>query len=237
MNVDLFINKLAEYIPGKNVFNPWGGTSDPNYDLPDAPARRKENLSKYLRQRVPNAKYIFVGEALGYQGGRFSGIAMTSERILSDSYRNISSESVFYTEMKFDNHRSSNHNLELNAKVRKQFGFAEPTATTVWTTMHQLGLNPNHIILWNILPFHPFEPEKGSLSNRPLDTEADDLKTGVIFVQALLEMNPNATIIAIGNPAKTILNANNIPCLAIRHPSNGGAPEFNQGLRDIIKGQ
>jgi hypothetical protein len=69
-----------ESLPG--VFNPWRDI-DPNYDLtPAAPKIRSQHLERYLQYRVPHARFILLAEAVGYQGGRFSGIAMTSERIL-----------------------------------------------------------------------------------------------------------------------------------------------------------
>ncbi|MFK7693063.1 uracil-DNA glycosylase [Paenibacillus sp. HJGM_3] len=235
MSVELFINDLAAYRSANDVFNPWGSLHDPLYDLPDASSRRKNNLKKYLEQRVPNADYIFVAEALGYQGGRFSGIAMTSERILAGKYRSIPPSAVFSLDTDFEYLRSSNPDLELGARVRKRFGFAEPTATTVWNTIFALGLHPNQVILWNIFPFHPYKMNEGGLSNRSLDIVSDDLLTGISFVQKLLQMNPRAKLIAIGIPSKTKLDEYNISCYTVPHPSKGGTPEFKQALRETIE--
>src|SRR5438309_4185491 len=47
-------------------------------DLPDAPAIRLANLGLYLEERR-EADVLAVGEAAGYQGMRWSGIAFTSE--------------------------------------------------------------------------------------------------------------------------------------------------------------
>ena len=51
-------------------------------DGPAAARRRRENLEAYL-DRVGTPRLVLVGEALGYRGGRFSGIAFTSERQLA----------------------------------------------------------------------------------------------------------------------------------------------------------
>ena len=69
------------------------------------------------------------GEAAGYQGCRFSGIAFTSERALPGSQR-----------------------TSTRAK-----GWLEPSATIVHGALAELGLE-DRTILWNVVPFHPAGP-------------------------------------------------------------------------------
>ena len=45
---------------------------------PEAPAIRREQLRRYLDERIGHARLLLVAEAAGYQGAKFSGIAMTS---------------------------------------------------------------------------------------------------------------------------------------------------------------
>ena len=80
MKIENFMQALKEY-QSPLVFNPWR-----DYDLKcdissDAPVIRAANLTRYLQLRQ-KAHYLFIAEGLGYQGGHFSGMAMTSERIL-----------------------------------------------------------------------------------------------------------------------------------------------------------
>ena len=48
-----------------------------------APAQRRANPAEYLNARAGRAPSLLVGEAMGYAGGRFSGIAFTAERTLT----------------------------------------------------------------------------------------------------------------------------------------------------------
>ncbi|HMB99087.1 MAG TPA: hypothetical protein VKM36_11420, partial [Balneolaceae bacterium] len=72
-SVQGFIKNLQE-VQAKNLFNPWFD-SDPENDISrDAPETRRAQFEAYLTERTGRAKYLFIAEALGYQGGHFSGI-------------------------------------------------------------------------------------------------------------------------------------------------------------------
>src|ERR1700720_621473 len=79
--VDNFL-RLLKRSPSGAVFNPWWEVDEQNDIGRDAPAIRRRQLRAYLRKRLGKAKLALIGEALGYRGGHFSGIPMTSERIL-----------------------------------------------------------------------------------------------------------------------------------------------------------
>ena len=51
-------------------------------------------LVAYLLPRVGRAKVFVVAEAVGYQGGRFTGIAITCERMLLDKHKTIRAKDV-----------------------------------------------------------------------------------------------------------------------------------------------
>ena len=85
MDTVTFMKHLHTY-HAPRVFNPWW-EYEPGLDIgPSAPEIRYHNLQRYLELRL-NAHYLFIAEGLGYQGGRFSGMAMTSERI--HGYRHV----------------------------------------------------------------------------------------------------------------------------------------------------
>src|SRR5439155_8433488 len=79
--VDNFLRLLKKSPPGA-VFNPWWQVDEQNDIGRHAPAIRRRQLRAYLRKRLGKAKLALIGEALGYRGGHFSGIPMTSERML-----------------------------------------------------------------------------------------------------------------------------------------------------------
>ena len=103
MKIENFMQALKEY-QSPLVFNPWRDY-DPKCDISsDAPVIRAANLTRYLQLRQ-KAHYLFIAEGLGYQGGHFSGMAMTSERILLGLHPDIKPEAVLG---EWDYRRTSN---------------------------------------------------------------------------------------------------------------------------------
>ncbi len=80
-SVERFIGLLKKS-PSGAVFNPWWQVDKQNDIGRNAPGIRRKHLRAYLRERLGKARLAVIGEALGYRGGHFSGIPMTSERIL-----------------------------------------------------------------------------------------------------------------------------------------------------------
>jgi len=74
--------RMLKKSPSGAVFNPWWEVDKQNDVGPNSPAIRRKQLRAYLRKRIGKAKLAVIGEALGYRGGHFSGIPMTSERML-----------------------------------------------------------------------------------------------------------------------------------------------------------
>ena len=82
-----FIESLAEY-HAENVFNPWADTN-PDYEIENAVIFRRRQLETYLSRRLPTAKLLLIAEACGYQGGHFTGIAMTCERMILGYHKTV----------------------------------------------------------------------------------------------------------------------------------------------------
>src|SRR5437667_8984364 len=86
-----FLTLLKDSPPGA-VFNPWWQADDKNDIGENALGIRRKQLRAYLGDRLGKVRLAIVGEALGYRGGHFTGIPMTSERILSGETRMSESE-------------------------------------------------------------------------------------------------------------------------------------------------
>ena len=74
--------RLLKASPSGAVFNPWWQIDEENDIGRRSPAIRRKHLDVYFHERHGKARLAIVGEALGYRGGHFSGIPMTSERML-----------------------------------------------------------------------------------------------------------------------------------------------------------
>ena len=225
--MEKFLTALQEYHSAQ-VFNPWADY-DPTCDIgPEAPKLRSANLLRYLTLRQ-QAKYLFIAEGLGYQGGHFSGMAMTSERILLGFHPTVKSNVVLGEEFTYQ--RTSNPHSTLLNKRQKEQGFNEPTATVMWGELAKQKLVPFQTILWNIFPFHPYK-ESGILTNRTPTKE--ELDVGIVYAKQLLELVPEMQVIAIGRKSAETLTRYGVACSAVPHPSMGGATRFRQAVAALF---
>lgn len=223
--LDQFIDSLKQSPNRNDVFNPWYDWDTVNDISETSHLIRKNQLKQYLAERIGVSKYLLCAEALGYQGGHFTGIAMTSERILGggQTAKGILPEHVF-TGLEFE--RTSRDDV-------KPGGFSEPTATIVWGKVIEMGLDPLQFIHWNAYPWHPYQPAKGLLSNRtPSD---DEFQKGKHILTNLIDISGVDTIIAVGEKAFKTLIELGIECQKVRHPANGGAGKFRDQLEHIVK--
>lgn len=219
MRVAQFIDSLKKTPAG--LFNPWFHQDKTHDALGEAPRIRREQLKQYLEERLEQAKTLLIAEALGYQGGHFSGIAMTSERILLGYHQQkqgIAAEDVFRG---IQPRRTSRVEL-------KEHGMNEPTATIVWSTIKRLRLNPYSIVLWNAVPWHPYRSESGMLSNRT--PTRSELQKGLNHLHSFISLFGNVTIIAVGKKCEESLNGLGVDFSGVRHPANGGATRFREQM-------
>jgi hypothetical protein len=210
-SITSLLDRLKASPPGA-VFNPWWQVDPANDIGPEAPRIRREQLQAYLRERVGKARLALVAEALGYRGGHFTGIAMTSERLLLDT-------AVLAT-------LAPRRTSQPHKSAR---GFAEPTASIVWRTLLELGVPGDGFVLWNAFAWHSFNPHAGLLSNRsPTPAELAHSRP---VLNTFLALSRCERVIALGRLAGSQLA--DAPC--VRHPASGGATLFREQLAAIVR--
>jgi uracil DNA glycosylase superfamily protein len=190
------------------VCNPYQD-EDPRLDRPGGARQRRRNLEAYL-ERVGRPRLVLLGEALGFRGGRFSGIAFTSERQLAGpDGRRLS----WATDPPF---RPTSRNPAL---------WLEPSGSVVWDA---IGGEPAGVLLWNTFPWHPCR-SASPLSNRM--PERGMVRENLHVLEKLLEETAGARIVAVGRTAQAGLASLGIEAPAVRHPAHGGAALFREQLR------
>jgi uracil-DNA glycosylase len=221
-SIESFV-RLLKQSPTGAVFNPWWQVDKQNDIDCNAPAIRRKHLRAYLHKRLGKVQLILIGEALGYRGGHFSGIPMTSERILLGKKENagIKPEHVFSSVMA----------RRTSKPEQCPDGFSEPTATIVWSSLLRLGLKPEEFVLWNAFAWHSFNPRRGLLSNRT--PNKSERSAGLSVLNAFLDLFPCEEIIALGNVAASQLQELNVKSHRVRHPASGGARLFRKGIGTV----
>ena len=196
--IDNFISNLSSVQKMNNTTNLYFGNSRES-------KIRRNNLKVYLvKMKTLNPKFLILGEAPGHKGCRLSGIAFTSERVLSEN-------AFFHNEqILFVNDRNK---LE-----------SEISATIVWNEISKLNEKP---LIWNIFPFHPHLLNDIKTNRTPTKAE---LEEGKKWLKKLLEIYDIKKIIALGRKPESQLEEINLPFSYVRHPSNGGKNDFIKGL-------
>jgi hypothetical protein len=134
-----------------------------------------------------------------------------------------------------------------SAPALRPQGFVEPTATIVWKALLKIiqrksdteadpistsvdsELSTRDFVLWNAFAWHPFQAERGLLSNRtPRNTE---IRLGEKVLRQFMDLFPHAKVIAVGTKAEMALKQVDVPCVVVSHPSRGGARQFESQLR------
>ena len=223
-SIESFV-RLLQNSPSGAVFNPWWQVDEQNDIGRNAPAIRRNQLQSYLGKRLRKANFAVIGEAVGYRGGHFSGIPMTSERLLLGRSKKVRLKS---------NDFFSDINPRRTSKPEKcPDGFSEPTATIVWGTLLRLGLKPAQFVVWNAFPWHSFDSRRGMLSNRM--PNKSERAAGLPVLKAFLELFPCDQVVALGKIAAAQLEGLNVNAYRIRHPASGGARLFRQQIAVVAK--
>jgi hypothetical protein len=215
-----FVDELIALPCQPGVFNPWRDTDPVNDAGPDAPSIRAENLARYLQMRAGKARLVLVAEAPGFRGCKFSGIAMTSERILMNHQPKVPASAVF-----------EGLKCRTSQAALMPLGFIEPTASITWSLLLSLGLDPAEFVLWNSFPCHPFKGSNPLTNRAPTPSE---LASCSHVLPLMLELFKTAQVVAVGRVAQRALASLGLAVPNVRHPAMGGATAFRSQIMALL---
>jgi Uracil DNA glycosylase superfamily len=180
----------------------------PDLDRPRAAAIRRANLVQYLVERTRERPVVLASEAMGYAGGRFSGIAFTAERTLL-----AWGEPYALTSLRPE-------------------GYKEMSGSIVHGLLGELGVE-QRVLLWNTVPAHP-HPAGKPLGNRA--PTMPERQAGGTVLGALLELVRPLAVVPVGRIAERSLAELGFEALpSVRHPAQGGATEFRAQAGDTLR--
>lgn len=206
--IDNLIEELAVLSCNQQAcFNPFADFCE-THDLPEAISIRKSNLRKYLMaQHQLGAENLWVGEAPGYNGVRRSGIYLISE--------------PQYTEL---GERLGGISFE---KATRTPNKATQSSKAVWKLIQTL---PSVPLTYDAFPLHSFRNRPPFVNRSPSKKE---LRSTAHILEQLLAIYEPQKIIAIGRKAEYALQYLGVKSTYVRHPSRGGGPAFEQGIKGI----
>lgn len=205
-SIEAFIKQISTPL-FEGMFNPWRQTCETEIES-DGYLARRERLRRHLD--CPDPKILLIGEAPGYQGCRYSGVAFTSERLLL--------EGAIPRMPDLQGQRITDRNVP----------WSEPSATIVWGILYDLGITEN-TVMFNAVPWHP-EGRKGIHSNRAPTTAEKNY--GLEFLEIFLGLYPGVPVVALGKIASGGLSTMEVEHHKVRHPAYGGAGEFRNGMKE-----
>lgn len=203
-------DRLVATLPSRRdgLYNPYVDSCI--HDSPEnTPQARLQRLRDHLEGKP---KLILVGEAPGFKGCRYSGVAFTSEGLMLDG-------------------EIPRVTAPLHPLTKRPRPFREQSATIVWRTLKKLSAQDD-TVLWNAVQMHPHRKGEPWSNRTPT---ASELALGAPALQLLRLEFPKATFVPIGKNAQQLLEKVGIRATAyVRHPANGGAVRFAEGLSSIL---
>lgn len=209
-------NKQVEYFVEEiskptfpQMFNPWSQECETDVEQ-QAFIARKERLRSHLL--CLNPKLLIIGEAPGYQGCRYSGVAFTSERLLMDG------------------EIPRLHSLKGKRLTHRKLPWSEPSATIVWKGLKEHGLE-NETVLFNSVPWHPM----GECAHSNRTPTSEEQEVGNRYLKMFLSLYGDVSVAALGKVASKNLTKLGVIHTDLRHPANGGATKFRAGLASLTR--
>jgi uracil-DNA glycosylase len=201
LDIEKFVEILATRPAGNRVDNPYRRQAC------------RHNLRCYLQAILsrPGRRVLLVGEALGYRGGKLTGIPFSSEKLLSQAPHPFL--------------RALQGQLILEGET------SEATASMVWNTLARRRRIP---LFWNAFPFHPHLAASPSSNRAPT---AGEIAEGQALLRKLAELYQPQLVAGLGHKgtrcARQAFPGREIT--QIRHPSYGGKADFQVGMARLLR--
>ncbi|MSQ09013.1 MAG: hypothetical protein EXR57_01525 [Dehalococcoidia bacterium] len=185
----------------------------PGFRNPYSSACAAHNLTVFMSNRDRlDRTLLLLGEAPGYRGAAITGVPFASLSVLLDDWQDP--WGIFGSASGFESPEG--------AAYRR-----EATATIFWRVLSGCLGDAPPPLTWNAVPFHPHGA--AAYTNRRLLVR--EVTLGSAWLDALLGLFPNVEPVAVGRSADEALSALGIRHVRVRHPSHGGAREFEAGLK------
>ena len=206
-SISAFVERVSAVAAGPGRNNFFDDTIPEN-------AQRRRNLEIYLQEMLDRSPTVLLlGEAPGFRGMRITGVPFTNRTMFEGP---ANSFGLF----------GPGKGYALPAEAA---GVAsEPTATVMWEVLAELNFLP---LLWSACPWHTHLPGRPQSNRTPTAAEAD---LGTPFWQALTELFPIETVVAVGNVAHSSLLRSGTDAPKVRHPAHGGRSGFKRGLEELL---
>ena len=183
-------------------------------------AVRCANLIRWLSVFEDTSQsVIFVGEAPGRDGGAITGIPFVSPKVLT-SERDAWGEFGAGTRYELADGQDANHR--------------ERTATRFWKHVPGCFSGLPRPLTWNIYPFWPFAVSGNDRRINRAPTR-DEIMFGSGWLVRVIEMYPNAHVVAVGNKARDTLVSIGIDAPLVPHPSRGSDEKLIRNLERVAE--
>ena len=209
-----FIEALRK-LKFEDTFNPYSERCT-LHDRYNAPSIRSKTLLAILEAATQREiDSLWVGQELGYKGGRRTGLAFTDDVHLQEHAERWS--------VPFE-------------RPTKGKEVKEGTATAVWDILSRIK---KPVFLWNVFPLHTYKSDN-PFSNRKHN--AHECSAGKKLLSQLISLLEPHRLIAVGRDAEEVAHSlrdghevlrDGHKVMYVRHPSYGGQNKFRKKMKNL----
>ena len=179
------------------------------------PIKRKNLVNWLSTFDAESPTAMFVGEAPGSFGARITGVPFTSPYTITSL---------------IDPWHAFGPDAGYEVPEGEDVSQKEAAATLFWRHVMKHFKSHPRPMTWNAFPFWPRQ-RNADVNRNPSISE---VRAGSEWLRRMVEMHPNAKVIAVGRSAEYAMRLIQVDYFGIRHPSHGGASEFDDGITKFL---